>query len=103
MHAAAMRSNSLTRVGKVSIATSVLLLLLAMMLPVCHLHPLLDKAAPDHCAICVSLHAIPPLGVHVPPVVHLFQAGKVLVAFVAAPSSLVPRFASSRAPPPPAC
>lgn len=100
---AAMQSNSLTRVSKVSIATSILLLFLAMMLPVCHLHPLLDKTAPDHCAICVSLHATPPLGVHVPPVVHLFQTGKVLVSFVTTLPSLVPRFASSRAPPLPAC
>jgi hypothetical protein len=44
---------------------SILLILTAMFLPVCHLHPLLDKGAPDHCTICVSLHAAAPLAVHV--------------------------------------
>lgn len=98
-----MQSNSLTRVSKATIATSIFLVLLAMMLPICHLHPLLDKTAPDHCSICVTLHATPPLGVHLPPVVRLYATGQVLISSLLANSSIVTRFAASRAPPLPAC
>lgn len=98
-----MHTRSQSRVSKTTIATSILLLLLAMMLPVCHMHPLLDKTAPEHCAICVTLHAAPPLGVHLPPVVRLYQTGQVLIPDFAIQSSVETRFASSRAPPLPAC
>jgi len=98
-----MQTKSQTGVSKTTIATSVLLLLLAMMLPVCHMHPLLDKSAPDHCAICVTLHAAPPLGVHLPPVVRLYQTGQVLIPEFPAQFSVGPRFAASRAPPLPVC
>ncbi|HTU49286.1 MAG TPA: hypothetical protein VMF56_01760 [Acidobacteriaceae bacterium] len=43
-----MQTRSQTGVSKTTIATSIFLVLLAMMLPVCHLHPLLDKTAPEH-------------------------------------------------------
>lgn len=98
-----MQTNRLTRVSKAAIATSILLLLLAMMLPVCHMHPLLDKTAPEHCTICVALHAAPPLGVHLPPVVQLYATGQVLIPSLLAQSRVVTRFAASRAPPLPAC
>jgi hypothetical protein len=98
-----MPSNSPNRIGKVTIATGIFLVLLAMMLPVCHMHPLLDKTAPDHCTICITLHATPPLGVHLPPVVRLYQSGQVLVPSFTTQSSVAPRFAASRAPPLPAC
>lgn len=99
----AMQTNSQTRVSMTVIATSVFLLLLAMMLPVCHMHPLLDKSAPDHCAICVALHAAPPLGVHVPAVVRLYQTGHILTSDFTVQFSAEPRFAASRAPPVAAC
>jgi len=98
-----MQTKSQTGVSKTTIATSILLLLLAMMLPVCHMHPLLDKSAPEHCAICVTLHAAPPLGVHLPPVVPLYQTGQVLIPEFPVQFSVGPRFAASRAPPLPAC
>ncbi|MGC1870984.1 MAG: hypothetical protein WA700_08505 [Acidobacteriaceae bacterium] len=98
-----MHTRSQTRVSKTTIATSIFLLLLAMMLPVCHIHPLLDKTAPEHCTICVTLHAAPPLGVHVPPVVRLYQTGQVVVPDFPVQSSVESRFAASRAPPLPAC
>ncbi|MGO8718374.1 MAG: hypothetical protein ACLQMO_04045 [Acidobacteriaceae bacterium] len=98
-----MQSSSPTRVSKASIATSIFLVLLAMMLPACHMHPLLDRTAPNHCAICVSLHATPPLGVHLPPVIRLYQTGQVLIPNFPAQSIVVTRFAASRAPPCPAC
>jgi len=90
-------------VSKTTVATSIVLLLLAMMLPVCHMHPLLDKSAPEHCTICVTLHAAPPLGVHLPPVVRLYTAGHVSIPDFPIQSNPGPRFASSRAPPLPAC
>jgi hypothetical protein len=92
-----------TRASKITVVTSLFLLLLAMMLPVCHMHPLLDKSAPEHCAICVTLHAAPPLGVHLPPVVRLFQTGEVLIPDVFVQSSVGPCLAASRAPPLPVC
>ena len=92
-----------TRVSKITVVTSLFLLLLAMMLPVCHMHPLLEKSAPEHCTICVTLHAAPPLGVHLPPVVRLYRAGQVLIPDVFVQSSVGPRFAASRAPPLAAC
>lgn len=98
-----MQRKSPTRASKTAIATSIVLLLVAMMLPVCHLHPLLDKGAPDHCTICVSLHAALPMGVHLPPAVQLFRAGRVVLACVQSQSDRTPRFAASRAPPAPAC
>ena len=98
-----MRSNSPARVSKVAIATSIVLVLLAMMLPVCHLHPLLDKAAPDHCTICVTLHAALPMGAHAPAAIHLFQTGEVRVSIITTQPSLVAHFTASRAPPLPAC
>lgn len=99
-----MQMDSPTRASKVSIATSIVLLLIAMMLPVCHLHPLLDKAAPDHCTICISLHVAAPVGVHLPPIVApLLPAGRVVIAAVQAQAEWTPRFASSRAPPSSAC
>lgn len=96
---AAMQTKSQTRVSKTTIATSVFLLLLAMMLPVCHMHPLLDKSAPDHCTICITLHAAPPLGVHLPPVVRLYQTGQTLIPDFPIQSNVGARFAASRAPP----
>ena len=98
-----MQAKPQTRIGKTTIVASILLLLLAMMLPVCHMHPLLDKSAPEHCTICVTLHAAPPLGVHLPPVVRLYQTGQVLIPRFAAQFSVGPRFAASRAPPLPTC
>jgi hypothetical protein len=98
-----MHTRLQTRVSKATVATSILLLLLAMMLPVCHMHPLLDKAAPEHCTICVTLHATPPMGVHFPPAVRLYQTGEVVVPDFPVQSSVESRFASSRAPPLPAC
>ena len=98
-----MQTKSQTGVSKTTIATSVLLVLLAMMLPVCHMHPLLDKSAPDRCAICVTLHAAPPLGVHLPPVVRLYQTGQVLIPEFPVHVSVGPRFTASRAPPLPTC
>jgi hypothetical protein len=98
-----MQTMSQSRVSKTTIVTSVLLLLLALMLPVCHMHPLLDKSAPDHCTICVALHAAPPLGVHLPPAVRLYQTGQVLISDLFVQSRVGPSFAASRAPPLPAC
>lgn len=98
-----MQSISSARVSKVSLATSIFLLLLAMMLPVCHMHPLLDKSSPDHCAICLLLHATPPLGVHAPPALRLFEAGKVLASSVSEESFAISRSFSTRAPPLPGC
>jgi hypothetical protein len=98
-----MQAKPQTRVSKTTIVTSILLLLLAMMLPVCHMHPLLDKSAPEHCAICVTLHAAPPLGVHLPPAVRLYQTAQVLIPEFPVQSRVGPRFAASRAPPLPAC
>lgn len=98
-----MQASSSTRVSKASVATSVFLVLLAMMLPVCHMHPLLDKTAPEHCTICLTLHATPPLGVHLPPVVRLYQTGQVLIPNFPEQSNVVTRFTASRAPPLPAC
>ncbi len=96
----AMQSSLPTRVSKVSVFTSIFLVLLAMMLPVCHLHPILDKAAPDHCTICVSLHSALPMGVHAPAVeARLLAVGRVSIAGVQTQSSFTPRFAASRAPP----
>lgn len=95
--------NAPTRASKASIVASIFLVLLAMMLPVCHMHPLLDKTAPEHCTICMTLHAAPPLGIHLPPVVQMYQTGQVLIPNFAAPSSVVMHFAASRAPPLPAC
>ncbi len=103
-HIEAMRSSPPTRISKVSIATGIVLLLMAMLLPVCHMHPLLDKAAPDHCTICVSLHAALPVGVHAPTMAApLLSAERVIVAVVQTRSSFAPRLAASRAPPLPAC
>ena len=98
-----MQAKFRTRVGKTTIVTSIFLLLLAMMLPVCHMHPLLDKSAPEHCTICITLHAAPPLGVHLPAVVRLYQTGQVLVPELAVEPLVGPRFATSRAPPFLAC
>ncbi len=98
-----MHTRPQTRVSTTTVVTSVLLLLLAMMLPVCHMHPLLDKSAPEHCTICVTLHAARPLGVHLPPVVRLYQSGRVLIPDFPVQSKVGPRFAASRAPPLPAC
>jgi hypothetical protein len=98
-----MQAKPQTRVSKTTIVTSILLLLLAMMLPVCHMHPLLDKSAPEHCTICVMLHAAPPLGMHLPPAVRLYQTGQVLTPEFPVQSIVGPSFAASRAPPLPAC
>lgn len=85
-------------------ATSIVLLLVAMMLPVCHSHPLLDKTAPDHCSICVSLHAAVPVGLPGPQIATpLAFAEPVFIAHIQPQSSFTPRFAASRAPPLPAC
>ena len=93
-----------SRVRRVSIVASIVIVLMAMMLPVCHLHPLLDTSAPDHCTICVSLHAALPIGVHAPPAeAQLLAVGRVVVAGVQPQASFTPRFAESRAPPLPAC
>ncbi|MES2222534.1 MAG: hypothetical protein V4587_16405 [Acidobacteriota bacterium] len=98
-----MQIRTPNRATRTTVVTSVLLLLLAMMLPVCHMHPLLDKSAPEHCAICVTLHAAPPLGIHLPPVVRLYQAGQVVIPDFPIQSIVGPKFAASRAPPFPAC
>jgi hypothetical protein len=88
-----------SRSSSTTVAVSIVLLLLAMMLPVCHLHPLLDKGAPDHCTICVSLHAAVPFGVHLQLAVRLFHAGPVFLAAAQPASGLAPLFRSPRAPP----
>lgn len=75
------------------------MLLIAMLLPVCHLHPLLDKGAADRCTICVSLHAATPLAVHLPPAVALLQAEAVFVVPTPAGLARVVHFAPTRAPP----
>lgn len=99
-----MRFSHASRVSRLSVAVSIFLVLTAMMLPVCHLHPLLDKSAPDHCTICISLHAALPIGVHPPSVeARMLAIGRVFVASIQAPVSLDPRFAESRAPPSSAC
>lgn len=99
-----MQSSRTSRVSRIAIAASIILVLMAMLLPVCHLHPLLDKSAPDHCAICVSLHAALPIGVHPPSMsARLLALGRVVVAGIQTESSFTPRFAESRAPPLPAC
>ena len=98
-----MQRKSSVRSSKVAIAASIVLVLIAMMLPVCHLHPLLDKGAPDHCTICVSLHAALPVGVHVQQAVSLSPVGRVVLATAQGQSGLAPRFAASRAPPLTAC
>jgi hypothetical protein len=99
-----MQSRQTSRVSRLSIAFSIFFVLLATMLPVSHLHPLLDKSAPDHCAICVSLHVAAPIGVHAPRLqARLMAVGRVVVASVRTQSSFTPRFAESRAPPLPAC
>ncbi len=93
-----------SRISHISVVASIVLVLMAMMLPVCHLHPLLDTSAPDHCTICVSLHAALPMGVHAPPAeARLLAVGRVVVAGVQKQASFTPRFAESRAPPLPAC
>lgn len=79
------------------------LLLLAMMLPVCHLHPLLEKGAPDHCTICLTLHLAAPLGVHLQRSVSLRNAGQIVLAAVPITLGLTPQFTSTRAPPSSAC
>jgi hypothetical protein len=99
-----MPPNLPSRVSRVSVIASIVLVMMAMMLPVCHLHPLLDTSAPDHCTICISLHAALPMGVHVPPAeARLLAVGRVVVAAVQPQASFTPRFAESRAPPLPAC
>jgi hypothetical protein len=100
----AMQSSSPARASKVSIFASIFFVLLAMMLPACHQHPLLDNSAPDHCTICVSLHSALPMGVHAPTVAApLLSVERVVIAGVQTQSSITPRFAASRAPPVPAC
>ncbi|MEO6830067.1 MAG: hypothetical protein ABI164_09680, partial [Acidobacteriaceae bacterium] len=95
-----MRSTSTSRVSKISVVASIVLVLAAMLLPVCHLHPVLDKSAPDHCAICISLHAALPMGAHLPPVeARLLTVGRVVIPAVSIQLSIPPQFAESRAPP----
>ncbi len=91
------------RATKAAIAASIVMLLVAMLLPVCHLHPLLDKGAPDHCTICVSLHAAAPLVVHVPAAVALMQTDRVFIAPAPVLRVHIARFAPTRAPPLSAC
>jgi hypothetical protein len=99
-----MDSNQTFRVSKFAVGTSIVLLLIAMLLPVCHMHPLLGTTAPDHCTICVSLHAALPVGVHAPRIAApLLSAERIIVSIVQTQSSFTPRFAASRAPPLPAC
>jgi hypothetical protein len=99
-----MHTASPVRVPKVAVAASIVLVLVAMMLPVCHIHPLLDKAAPDHCTICISLHAAAPMGVHSPSMMAvLLPADRVVVVALPSHPDPNPRFAASRAPPFPAC
>jgi hypothetical protein len=87
------------RVGKAAIAFSIAMLLAAMLLPVCHLHPLLDKGAPDHCTICLSLHAAAPLGMHMPAAVTSTQAGMVFLIVVPTLRGRTAHFVPTRAPP----
>lgn len=87
------------RPSKVAILISIVLVVVALMLPVCHLHPLLDKGAPDHCTICVSLHSALPMGVHVQQAASLYPVGRVVLAALQRQSGRIPRFAASRAPP----
>jgi hypothetical protein len=83
-----------------SIVLSILLVLAAMLLPVCHLHPLLDKGAPDHCAICVSLHAAAPLAAQAPGLAAPeFLAERVDSASPRLQARQSSRLSSSRAPP----
>ncbi len=99
-----MHFSSPGRKSRAAVAVSIALLLIAMLLPVCHLHPLLDKTAPAHCTICVSLHAATPVGVHAPPPATLqLSAERVSAIRAQGPLSFTPHFSASRAPPSPAC
>ena len=99
-----MQTRPPSRAIRFRIVASIVLVLAAMLVPACHLHPLLDKTAPDHCAICVSMHVAVPVGVHAPPIqASLMTVGHVVVVPVERESSFTPRFAESRAPPLPAC
>jgi hypothetical protein len=95
-----MLSGSTIRTRKAAVFAGIALVLVAMLLPVCHLHPLLDQAAPDHCAICVSLHAAPPLAAQVPVLALNSSTGESIApdkAFVR--FSYTPLHRASRAPP----
>lgn len=94
-----MQSHFPNRASKLAVAATILMLLIAMLLPVCHLHPLLDKGAADRCTICVSLHAATPLPVHLPPAVSLLQTGAVFVVSAPALLARVVHFSPTRAPP----
>lgn len=99
-----MNVASTKRVSKVTIATSIVLVLLAMMLPVCHMHSPFNPSAAEHCAICISLHAALPMGAHAPPVeLPSTAVGRVVVVPSEIQSSFTPRLATSRAPPSPVC
>lgn len=99
-----MNVASTRRVSKGMIAASIVLVLLAMMLPVCHMHSPFNPNAADHCTICISLHSALPIGAHAPPVEAPSRAmGNVTFVATEIQSSFTPQFAASRAPPPPAC
>lgn len=98
-----MRFHYPIRLTRTAVAASIVMLLVAMLLPVCHLHPLLDKGAPDHCTICVALHAAAPLGVHVPAAVALLQAGTVSIVPAPVLHIRAAHFSPARAPPLSAC
>lgn len=99
-----MDHDSPIRARKLTVATSILLLLVAMMLPVCHIHPLLNKTVPDHCTICVSLHAAAPLGVHIAPAaILMLPAGSVVLPTIHMACSPTQQFKESRGPPLPIC
>lgn len=96
-----MTSPPPTRSGKTTIGFSIVLLLIAMLLPVCHIHSPLDKTAPDHCTICISLHAAAPIAAHIAPApVLLLPFGRVAMAASPSGPESAPRFTASRAPPP---
>jgi hypothetical protein len=82
------------------IVLSIVLVLTAMLLPVCHLHPLLDKGAPDHCTICVSLHAAAPMAAHAPSLAAPESLAEQIAPLAASVRASRPAgFSSSRAPP----
>jgi hypothetical protein len=99
-----MRFRSLTRTSKIAVTACIVLVLTAMMLPVCHMHPLFNPAAADHCTICISLHAALPLGAHVPTLsAPKLAIGRVAVVRLLHWADPATPSATSRAPPLPAC
>lgn len=86
--------------SKIAVAGCLLLLMLAFLLPVCHLHPPSDARAPEHCTICIALHAAIPMGgVHLRPAASVVATSQVVIALVSLPPDPAVSLATSRAPP----